>query len=226
VNIKKVEKADLEEIIALAVAAFHDTPLYRYIAPDVGEREVMLRIFFGMRFHGGFGTNVMDAAYAAAQAAAEEGGRIIGAASWTPPAAPQAASASQPASAPAEQTKRMRARFEEPMTQAGVSEPALNRCMELLQSLAVNAAKNPQEPHWQLSPVFIHPDFQGKGIGSALMRKQFAVIDKAKLPITLSTQEQGNVELYQHLGFKLTSETPIGNSKVQSYGMYKPPGAA
>jgi GNAT superfamily N-acetyltransferase len=216
-EIKKVEKADLEEVIALAVAAFHDTPLYRYIAPDEGEREVFLRVFFGTRFQNGFGTNVMEAAY--------EEGRILGAASWTPPSqAPVQVPQAVDANTQIEMVKRMRARFEEPMKQAGASEQVLNRCAELLQTLAASSAKNTQEPHWQLAPVFIHPAFQGKGIGSALMRKQFAVIGEA--PITLTTQEADNVELYAHYGFTVTSETPIGNSGVKSWGMCKPPGAA
>jgi GNAT superfamily N-acetyltransferase len=215
-NIRKAELSELDEIIAVAVAAFHDTPLYRYIAPDVGERELFLRAFFGMRFKNGFNTNVMDAA--------EEGGRILGAANWGPPASAPDNSPVDPA-VQAERIKKMRERFRETLIEEGVGAPVIGRWAELMQTLSASAAKNPQGPHWQLAPVFIHPASQGKGIGSALMRKQFAVIDEAKLPITLTTQETNNVELYTHYGFTVTSETPIGNSGVLSYGMCRAPQA-
>jgi GNAT superfamily N-acetyltransferase len=221
VNIRKAELSELEEIIAVAAAAFHDTPLYRYIAPDVGERELFLRVFFDTRFRNGFGASVMEAAHAAE----EEGGRILGVANWAPPAQAPDNSPLDPASQ-AEKTKKIRERFRETLAGAGVGAQVIGRWAELMQTLSASAVKNPQGPHWQLAPVFIHPAFQGKGIGSALMRKQFAVIDEAKLPITLTTQEADNVELYAHYGFTVTSETLIGNSGVLSYGMCKPPGTA
>jgi GNAT superfamily N-acetyltransferase len=219
-NIRKAELSELGEIIAVAVAAFHNTPLYRYIAPDTGERELFLRVFFDTRFRNGFNTNVMEAAHAAA----EEGGRILGVANWAPPAQTPDNSPVDPA-AQAEITKKRRERFRETLAGAGVGVQILDRWAELMQTLSASTAKNPQGPHWQLAPVFIHPACQGKGIGSALMRKQFAVIDEAKLPITLTTQEANNVELYGHYGFAVTSETPIGNSGMSSYGMCRLPGA-
>jgi predicted N-acetyltransferase YhbS len=214
-NIRQAEKADLDAIVALSMDAFREARLYRYIAPDVGERDVFMRGFFGRRFYGGFGTNVMEVA--------EEGGRIVGAAIWVPPGPDH--SGPPPSDAEkAEAEKKMMANFQNfrgILAEAGVPDPVLARWMELVQTLGASEAKNTQKPHWALAPVFVHPDFQGKSIGSTLMRKQFAVIDQDKTPITLTAQELDNVELYKHYGFVLTSETRIGNSDVISYGMQR-----
>jgi ribosomal protein S18 acetylase RimI-like enzyme len=62
----------------------------------------------------------------------------------------------------------------------------------------------PQEPHWFLDHIAVAPERQGKGIGSALIR--FG-LDRARGDGTctfLETSREGNVGLYEHLGFRVT----------------------
>ncbi|KWF01678.1 GCN5 family acetyltransferase [Burkholderia ubonensis] len=63
---------------------------------------------------------------------------------------------------------------------------------------------------WRLHQIQVLPAHQGKGIGSAVLRDVLAEATRAGVPVSLSVL-QGNParRLYEQLGFRLVTETPI-----------------
>ncbi|MDR2515442.1 MAG: GNAT family N-acetyltransferase [Christensenellaceae bacterium] len=200
-EIRSMRLEELETILDLAVKAFQNAPLYRFIAPDEAERAAFLRAFFRLRFLNGFGYNEIDLA-------AEEG-KIIGAAVWQPPE-------------PLDFRREQRLEAKEAM--AGVSPEVLGRLGVFYEAMRAGHEKNPPPPIWTLTPIFIDPAFQGRGAGSALIKKQLPLMDKSGRPCTLYAQECVNVEIYRRYGFRVTGEDRIGDSEVISYAMARPVG--
>lgn len=64
--------------------------------------------------------------------------------------------------------------------------------------------------HWHLGPLAVHPQYQGRGIGSALLQQLCDHLDQQQALGYLETDKLENVMLYQRLGFTiLATETVI-----------------
>ena len=64
------------------------------------------------------------------------------------------------------------------------------------------AAHHPHDPHWHLAFLAVHPSRQRAGLGSALMRRTHAELDRAGVPTYLEATNQDNVRLYRRVGFR------------------------
>jgi ribosomal protein S18 acetylase RimI-like enzyme len=62
------------------------------------------------------------------------------------------------------------------------------------------------EAHWYLQVLAVSPEYQGRGIGSALLDAIHAGADADGLPTTLLTFQPRNVPLYQRNGFQVVAE--------------------
>jgi GNAT superfamily N-acetyltransferase len=69
-----------------------------------------------------------------------------------------------------------------------------------------------REPHYYVRDVGVHPDMQGKGLGSALLRPTLDRCDREGLPAYLEASSERNAALYERLGFQLTGELRVGGS--------------
>jgi ribosomal protein S18 acetylase RimI-like enzyme len=94
--------------------------------------------------------------------------------------------------------------------------PAMTRVLRTALPRAVRmssrrAAHDPGRPHWHIGPVGVHPRFQGRGVGTALLQHFLAVADGQGIPAFLETDVDRNVRLYRGLGFDVTGrETILG----------------
>lgn len=68
------------------------------------------------------------------------------------------------------------------------------------------------ESHYYIRDVGVHPNMQGKGLGSVLMRPTLDRCDQEGLPAYLEASSERNAALYKRLGFQLTDELRIGGS--------------
>ena len=68
---------------------------------------------------------------------------------------------------------------------------------------------------YSISPIFILPEHQGKGIAQKVFTLLEQIYDDAKL-WTLGTilQEKGNCYLYEKIGYKKTGATKVINNKM------------
>jgi len=60
-----------------------------------------------------------------------------------------------------------------------------------------------KEPSWILDILGVQPEFQGKGIGSALVQHLISLSNRDKVPAYLITHNENNVVFYEKNGFKL-----------------------
>lgn len=69
-----------------------------------------------------------------------------------------------------------------------------------------------REPHYYVRDIGVHPDMQGKGLGSALLRPTLDRCDREGLPAYLESSSERNAALYERLGFRLTAELRVAGS--------------
>jgi len=69
---------------------------------------------------------------------------------------------------------------------------------------------HPQEPHWYLPFVGVHPASQGEGIGSALLEASLDPCDEAGLPAYLESTNPRNIPLYRRYGFEVSGHIQAG----------------
>ena len=82
------------------------------------------------------------------------------------------------------------------------------------------ARRDPKEPHWHLGPIGVLPEFQGQGIGSALLERFCREVDACGSPAFLETDRESSVRLYEKFGFRLTVEEEVVG--VPNYFMWRP----
>jgi GNAT superfamily N-acetyltransferase len=191
-------QGDVEEVVSLFTEAFADSALYCYISPDRSERLDMIRSVFRFRFQGILENAVADLAL--------ENGVIAGMAAWDPPgdAIVDIGGAAQ--------------RLNEALN--GFPAKSLRR-WEKFHRILFSSFARIMPPYWDLGPIAVKPDFQGKGVGSILIRKQLAVIDAEKLPAILGTQDRRNLDIYGRFGFKTVSRDFVEEPNLFTYVMVR-----
>jgi GNAT superfamily N-acetyltransferase len=102
----------------------------------------------------------------------------------------------------------------------GLSPEVAERWM-VFQAIIEAQEKNIPPLTWELAPIAIAPEAQGRKIGSKLITKKLEEIDRAGLPCFLATQDRINLEIYGHFGFKKLDEIPIAPGGPISYGMLR-----
>ncbi|MCA9718886.1 MAG: GNAT family N-acetyltransferase, partial [Myxococcales bacterium] len=71
---------------------------------------------------------------------------------------------------------------------------------------ATLARHHTQEPHYYLYAISVRPAFQGRGIGSALMRAALERVEQRPAPAYLESSKPSNVPFYRRFGFTVTRE--------------------
>jgi ribosomal protein S18 acetylase RimI-like enzyme len=67
----------------------------------------------------------------------------------------------------------------------------------------------PRESHYYLGTIGTDPDYQGQGLGSALIGAVLARLDATAMPAYLEASTEPNVRFYTGLGFRVLSEIKI-----------------
>lgn len=69
--------------------------------------------------------------------------------------------------------------------------------------------RDPRERHWHIGPVGVHPDVQGRGIGTSLMAAFLELVDEQRSPAYLETDRAQNLSFYQRFGFVVVAEEDV-----------------
>ena len=74
----------------------------------------------------------------------------------------------------------------------------------------------PEQPHWYLQSIGTDPDFQRRGLASALLTPVLERCDAERMPAYLETLKARNVAIYERFGFRVTGEIdlPLGGPHV------------
>jgi ribosomal protein S18 acetylase RimI-like enzyme len=68
---------------------------------------------------------------------------------------------------------------------------------------------HPQEPHYYIRYVGVATGFQGKGLGTALLRPTLDRCDRERLPAYLEASSERSAALYERLGFVHVGERRV-----------------
>ncbi|AHI00890.1 GNAT family N-acetyltransferase [Kutzneria albida] len=71
-------------------------------------------------------------------------------------------------------------------------------------------AEHPSEPHWYLTYLGTVPGAQGRGAGSALLRKGLARCDATGTPAYLESSDPANTGYYERFGFVTIGHVRLG----------------
>ncbi|MDR1955920.1 MAG: hypothetical protein LBQ30_03610, partial [Treponema sp.] len=191
-----MQECDFDEAVSLLVAAFQNSPFYRYCAPDEAERQKFLIATFRYRLRQSIGVHDIELAL--------RGDRIAGIAVWIPPDL-----SSEP---PPEFLKKA----------LSVFSPGLGERFSAFLNIFTAAREQViQQPFWSLAPLAILPEEQGKGLVRGLIQRKLAEIDGSALPCFLGTQDRINTTIYGNYGFKLVREDPIAPPDILNYTMIR-----
>jgi GNAT superfamily N-acetyltransferase len=96
---------------------------------------------------------------------------------------------------------------------------ALDRFNSVFEFLSPYHKKDAPEPHWYAFVIGVDPEFQGQGVGKALMKP---VLDKAhmtKTPLYLETADPTNIPFYTKLGFEMVRELtdPVNRIRLWTF---------
>ncbi|MQA63279.1 MAG: GNAT family N-acetyltransferase [Actinophytocola sp.] len=92
-----------------------------------------------------------------------------------------------------------------------------------MRSLTVMESHHPTEPHYYLPLIGVDPDWQGQGIGSALLRPMLDRCDAEAMPAYLEASSERNRALYQRNGFVGTGEITLGKDAPPMWPMWREP---
>jgi ribosomal protein S18 acetylase RimI-like enzyme len=79
------------------------------------------------------------------------------------------------------------------------------------------------EPHWYMGSLAVHPDYQGKGFASKLVRPVLEMCSSEDMPCVLETQDEGLVEIYKHYGFIVIDSFTLPLANLPHWVMVKRP---
>jgi ribosomal protein S18 acetylase RimI-like enzyme len=88
--------------------------------------------------------------------------------------------------------------------------------LEAIETLIIECAP---ARHWYLHLVAVDPKHMNQGLSSRLILPMLQFSDEQKLPATLVTQHEGNIALYEHLGFKVIKSRNVVSTKLNFWFM-------
>lgn len=159
-------------------------PLWTAIVRDPERRSYMMGSVF---------TGVTKATIAA-RGVAEEVADMTGVALWLPPGREMGLLA------------MVRSGLAMPRFVMSLPRQDRKRMMASLRQVGERRTALMPDPHWYVVAIGVDPEFQGRGLGSVLMRHGIARADGDSKPIYLETETEGNVAFYRRLGFDVIEE--------------------
>jgi GNAT superfamily N-acetyltransferase len=92
--------------------------------------------------------------------------------------------------------------------------------------LVVIDAGHPRKPHYYLDTLGVDPDWQGKGLGSALMRPVLERCDRERMPAYLNAGSPRSRDLYLRHGFRVREEFRLPEDGPPLWRMWREPQSA
>lgn len=97
------------------------------------------------------------------------------------------------------------------------------RLPRVLRALAVLESRHPQEPHFYLAFIGVKPEWQGRGLGGALIAPILERCDRDGVPAFLEASTPRNRAMYERHGFAVTEEFKLGKGAPPQWRMWRTP---
>ena len=195
---QQVRKAVRDDVPLLALAlarAFDGDPPMRWFLPDDGRRVELARLMFDVMLRRVH--LARDACYTT------EG--VVGGALWVPPGRWRLSVAQQLRILP---------------SMLRVFGRGLSRAQR---GLAVMDSRHPRKPHYYLDSLGVQPEWQGRGLGSALMQPVLERCDRERMPAYLNAGSSRSRDLYLRHGFDVTEEFRLPEGGPPLWRMWREP---
>jgi len=194
-TVRKATADEAEALAAILGRAFYDDPVMRWVITDDRRRGELLEQSFGLYLRKLW--LKQDECYTT--------GGSVGAIVWERPGQWKVGTVDQLRLLP---------------SMARVNGRLLPRIMRGLAALEAN---HPAEPHYYLPLVGVELEWQGRGLGTALMRPVLDRCDVEKVPAYLEATSPRNRALYERHGFEVTEEFSLGPGSPPLWRMWRPP---
>lgn len=99
----------------------------------------------------------------------------------------------------------------------------LGRFFTLISQLERQHEKAMHEEHWYLFALGVEPQFQGEGLGSALLEPILKEADTKKQSCYLETAKEKNIAFYQKHAFHVVNKAFLPKEGPQFWTMARPP---
>jgi ribosomal protein S18 acetylase RimI-like enzyme len=93
----------------------------------------------------------------------------------------------------------------------------------IVRALYALEAGHPKEPHYYLPFIGVAPEWQGRGLGAALMRPILDSCDDDKVGAYLEASSPRNRALYERHDFEVTEEFRLGKGSPPLWRMWRAP---
>ena len=197
-NNLRLTKSQIKPVGEMLARAFQDDPLFAYFIPDAFERKNKLHCIFECLIRYG----VLYGEFYAISSDLE------GAAIWFP-------------SEQAKMTLWRVIRCGALSLYFKVGRKVVSRVLAFFNYAFMVHNRHAPFPHRYLGVIGVDPKFHGKGYASALIKPMLTRIDQEHLPCYLETENEKNVAIFQHYGFKVVESDNIPGSDVNNWAMLR-----
>lgn len=197
-SVRKLREAERAGVVSALARAFYADPVMSWLFPDDSRRLRQLERGFGL-----FGRRIWfrhDEGYTTDS--------VVGGALWLPPGTWRLGPVRQIGMLPA---------------MARVARRDLTR---LLRALSLIEKKHPHERHFYLPIIGVAPEWQGKGIGTALLRPVLERCDREGLPAYLEASSPRNRACYERSGFVVKEQLRMPGDGPPWWAMWREPAEA
>lgn len=197
-NLVRLTKSQIKTAGEMFARAFQDYPLATYFIPDAFERKNKSHYPFECLIHYGV---LYGEVYATSP-------NLEGVVVWLP-------------SEKAEMTLWGMIRCGGLSLYFKVGRKVVSRVLAFFEYASKVHNRHAPFPHWYLTFMAVDPVFQGRGYASALIKPMLARIDQEHLHCYLEPQNEKNVPIYQHYGFKVVEVDTIPGTDVKNWAMLR-----
>ena len=198
-TIARLDESGLDGAADVLARAFFDDPFAVYVVPDPADREDLLYWYYGTIVQYGL-------LHGEVYTTADGGGVAV----WLPQDGTDSDG--------------------EHLEQSGLLDApevlgmaAFGRLVSIMGSLNRIRHQLVHGPHWDLPAIGVDPAYQGRGIGSALLRPMLARAGRENRPCYLETFRARNTAFYRRYGFVSRAAEVHAESGLRFWGMRRDP---
>jgi len=110
--------------------------------------------------------------------------------------------------------------------QRHLGKESMDRLMAFSTAIDDLHKKHLPSPHCYLFFIGVDPSYQGQGYAGRLLRPMLNRLDTNKIPCYLNTQNEKNIGLYEHFGFRVIDQLTLPGTDILHTAMQRNPSGA